>query len=58
MMFVCGTFLRLVFLPSAPTSDADALHDVDAELTDVHEEEDEEPERAVAPAERGTEASR
>lgn len=37
--------------PCTPTSDADALHDVHPKLTDVHEEEDEESERAIAPAE-------
>ncbi len=40
-----------VFSPGAPTSDADTLDDVDAELTDVHEEENKEPEWAVTPTE-------
>lgn len=39
--------------PGAPASDADALQNVDAELTDVHEEEEEKPERTVTPV--GTE---
>lgn len=38
--------------PGSPTGDADALQNVDAKLTDVHEEEEKEPERTVAPAER------
>lgn len=38
--------------PGAPAGDADALDHVDAELTDVHKEEEEEPEGAVAPAHR------
>lgn len=36
--------------PCAPASDAHALDDVDAKLTDVDEEEDKEAEGAVAPA--------
>ena len=42
----------MVFSPGAPPGDADTLQDVDAELTDVHEEESEEPEGAVTPAGR------
>lgn len=33
----------------APTGDADTLEDVDAKLTDVHEEENKKPERTVTP---------
>lgn len=38
--------------PGAPTSDANTLDNVDTKLTDVHEEEQKEPEGAVAPAEK------
>ncbi len=41
-----------VFSPGAPTTDANTLDNVDAKLTNVHEEENKEPERAVTPAER------
>lgn len=40
----------LFFSPGAPTSDANTLENVDAELTDVDKEEHEEPEWAVTPA--------
>lgn len=43
----------MVFSPGAPAGDAHALDDVDAELTDVHEEEHKEAEGAVAPAQAG-----
>lgn len=45
-------FWWLFSSPGAPPRDADTLQDVDAKLTDVHEEEHEEPEGAVTPAER------
>lgn len=45
-------FWWLFSSPGAPTRDADTLQDVDAKLTDVHEEEHEKPEGAVTPAER------
>lgn len=48
MLHAC--FSRLVFSPGAPAGDAHALNDVDAKLTDVDEEEDEEAEGAVTPA--------
>lgn len=38
--------------PGAPAGDANTLDHVDAELTDVHKEEEEEPEGAVTPAHR------
>lgn len=38
--------------PCAPTADPNTLDDVDAKLADVHEEENKEPKRAVAPANR------
>lgn len=41
-----------VFSPGAPPSDADTLENVDAKLTDVHEEESKKPEWAVTPAGR------
>lgn len=40
--------------PCSPASDANSLQDVDAELTDIDEEEDKEAERTVAPV-MGTE---
>lgn len=49
---------RSVFSPGAPSSDAHTLDDIDAKLTDVHEEEHKESERAVAPAHRGGETGR
>ena len=46
------TFLCYFVSPRAPTGDSNTLDNVDAELADVHEEENEESERAVTPAER------
>lgn len=51
-MFVFSVSSCPVFSPGAPTTDANTLDNVDAKLTDVHEEENKESERAVAPAER------
>lgn len=44
--------LSRVILPGSPASDANRLDDIDANLTDVNEEENKEPERAVDPVER------
>lgn len=48
MLHAC--FSRSISSPGAPASDANALDDIDAKLTDVDEEEDEEAEGAVTPA--------